>query len=68
MAVHAMWEYRIHKARRPTDFSEKIKRITLFSSLRVSSNFSTFQCVILRCHKLLILYSVDDTGISIEHW
>jgi len=68
MAVHAMWKYCTHNARRLTDLSEMIKRITLFSSLRVRSNLSVFQCFILRCRKLLILYTVDDTQISMEHW
>ena len=60
-AVHAMWKYCIHNARRLTDLSEMIKRITLFSSLRVRSKLSIFQCVILRCRILLILYIFVDT-------
>jgi len=42
-AVHAMWEYYIHNTRRLTDLSEMIKRITLFSPLRVRSKLSIFQ-------------------------
>jgi len=41
-AVHATWKYCTHNARRLTDLSEMIKRITLFSSLRVRSNLSVF--------------------------
>jgi len=41
-AVHAMWKCCTHNARRLTDLSEMIKRITLFSSLRVRSNLYMF--------------------------
>jgi len=57
-AVHAMREYCTHNARRLTDLSEMIKRITLCIYLRVRSNLSIFQCVILRFRKLLTFYSV----------